>query len=116
MIGVMNHVKCCHSYHRDHITFSSHHCINTEMALLTDLAVWGMEQGGLTSTIPTEVGTMTNLVFMDFDFNALSGSLPSELFLLTNLNQLDLNNNQLTGNVEGLGALVNLEFLQLHSK
>ena len=89
---------------------------DTEMALLTDLAVWGMEQGGLTSTIPTEVGTMTNLVFMDFDFNALTGSLPPELFLLTNLNQLDLNNNQLTGNVQGLEALTNLRFMQLHCK
>lgn len=86
------------------------------MALLTDLAIWGMEQGGLTSTIPTEVGTMENLVFMDFDFNALTGSLPTELYLLTNLNQLDLNNNQLTGTVEGLGALTNLEFMQLHSE
>jgi hypothetical protein len=86
------------------------------MALLTDLAVWGMEQGGLTSTIPTVVGTLTNLVFLDFDFNNLTGSLPTELFLLTNLNQLDLNNNQLTGNVEPIGALVNLDFLQLHSK
>ena len=86
------------------------------MALLTDLAVWGMEQGGLSSTIPTEVGTMTNLVFMDFDFNALTGPLPTELYLLTNLNQLDLNDNQLTGNVDGLGALSNLQFMQLHSK
>jgi hypothetical protein len=33
-----------------------------EMALLTDLAVWGMERGGLTGTIPTEVGVLTNLV------------------------------------------------------
>ena len=51
--------------------------IPTEMALLTDLVIWGMEQGGLTSTIPTEIGTMTNLVFIDFDFNELTGPLVS---------------------------------------
>ena len=49
------------------------------MALLTDLVIWGMEQGGLTSTIPTEIGTMTNLVFIDFDFNELTGPLVSRL-------------------------------------
>lgn len=52
--------------------------------------------------------------FLDFDFNQLSGSLPSELYLLTGLEQLDLNDNQLTGNVDQMGALSNLEFLQLH--
>ena len=41
------------------------------MGLLSDLAIWGMERGGLEGTIPTEVGKLTNLVFMDFDFNAL---------------------------------------------
>ncbi|KAG7371742.1 RHS repeat-associated core domain containing protein [Nitzschia inconspicua] len=88
--------------------------IPTEIALLKDLEFWGMERGGLTGTIPTEVGVLTNLLFIDLDFNALSGSLPTELYLLTGLTDLDLNDNQLTGNVDQIGVLVNLEFLQLH--
>mmetsp|Transcript_44529 Transcript_44529/g.107865 ORF Transcript_44529/g.107865 Transcript_44529/m.107865 type:complete len:608 (+) Transcript_44529:2026-3849(+) len=87
--------------------------IPTEMALLTDLVIWGMEQGDLTSTIPTELGTMTNLVFIDFDFNELTGPLPTELQLLSGLRQLDLNDNQLTGRIDGLGNFLNMTFLQL---
>ena len=62
--------------------------IPTEIGLLSDLAVWGMERGGLASTIPTEVGLLTNLIFLDLDFNELTGSLPDELFTLTDLTQL----------------------------
>jgi hypothetical protein len=65
---------CCHGILIRSI-FSSFTAIPTEMALLTDLAIWGMEQGTLSSTIPSEIGTMTNLVFIDFDFNQLTGSL-----------------------------------------
>lgn len=84
------------------------------MGYLTDLALWGMEQGRLNGTIPTEIGFLTNLVFLDFDFNELSGSLPTEIYLLTGLTELDLNDNRLTGNVDQLGVFTDLEFLQLH--
>jgi hypothetical protein len=88
--------------------------IPTEMGLLTNLVVWGMERGALSSTIPTQIGSLTNLTFLDLDFNVLTGSIPSELYLLTGLTQLDLNNNQFTGNVDQMGVLLDLEFLQLH--
>jgi len=85
-----------------------------QMGLLSDLAVWGMERGGLTGPIPTEIGFLTDLIFLDLDFNQLSGSLSSELLALSSLTQLDLNNNQLTGSVNGIGVFPDMEFLQLH--
>lgn len=39
--------------------------IPTEIGLLSDLAIWGMERGGLTGSIPTQVGNLTNLIFID---------------------------------------------------
>jgi hypothetical protein len=89
--------------------------IPTEMGLFENLAIWGMERGGLQGTIPTEIGRLSDtLIFLDLDFNLLTGTLPPELFTLVGLNQLDLNNNFLEGNVDGIGSLTDLEFLQLH--
>jgi len=88
--------------------------IPTEIGLLHDLAIWGMERGGLGSTIPTEIASLTNLIFLDLDFNQLTGSLTTELLGLSSLTQLDLNNNQMTGSINGIGVFPNLEFLQLH--
>jgi hypothetical protein len=85
------------------------------MGLLSMLTIWGMERGGLESTIPTEIGKLTNLIFIDFDFNELSGSLSSELLSLSSLTQLDLNDNMLTGSINGIGVFPNMTFLQLHA-
>jgi len=87
--------------------------IPTEIGLLKELEILGMEKGGLTSTIPTEIGSLVNLVFIDLDFNKISGSLPEQLFALTGLRTLDLNDNELTGDIDQLGAFLDLEFLQL---
>lgn len=89
--------------------------IPTEIALLPELRIWGMERGRLEGKIPTEVGMLTNLIFIDLDFNQLSGSLTSELLSLNRLTQLDLNNNQFTGSIEGIGVFPSMEFLQLHN-
>lgn len=88
--------------------------IPSEISLLTDLMIWGMERGHLASTIPTEVGRLTNLIFIDLDYNELTGTLSSELLSLSRLVQLDLNNNQLSGNLDGIEQYPNMEFLQLH--
>ena len=88
--------------------------IPTEIALLTDLQIWGMERGGLTGKIPTEIGLLTNLIFIDLDFNMLTGSLSPELLSLSLLTQLDINDNKMTGSIEGIGAFPAMEFLQLH--
>lgn len=88
--------------------------IPTEIGLLHDLIIWGMERGTLTSTIPTEVGQLTNLIFIDLDFNQLTGTLTPELLSLSSLTQLDLNNNQLSGPIDGIDGFPNMEFLQLH--
>mmetsp|Transcript_9202 Transcript_9202/g.26287 ORF Transcript_9202/g.26287 Transcript_9202/m.26287 type:complete len:658 (-) Transcript_9202:185-2158(-) len=100
--------------------------IPTEMGLLTDLILWGMERGGLTGRIPSQIGELPNLIFLDLDFNSLTGALPIELFTLSGMTQLDLNNNALTGNVDGFVvtntttgvdriAFPVLDFLQLHT-
>lgn len=88
--------------------------IATEIGLLTDLLVWGMERGRLSSTIPTEIGQLTNLIFIDLDYNQLTGTLTSELLTLGSLTQLDLNNNRLSGNILGITEFPRMEFLQLH--
>jgi Leucine-rich repeat (LRR) protein len=88
--------------------------VPTEIGLLSELEVWGMERGNLTGPIPTEIGRLRKLIFIDLDFNQLSGSLSSELLSLNLLTQLDLNDNQLTGSVEGLGQFPYMEFLQIH--
>lgn len=85
------------------------------MGLLSELAVWGMEHGGLIGTIPSEIGNLTNLIFLDLDYNFLTGSLPTELYTLTSLTQLDLNDNRLSGNITGVDSFPEMEFLQLHS-
>ena len=62
------------------------------------------------------MGILTNLVFLDLDFNVLTGSIPTALYLLTNLQTLDLNDNLLEGDIDSIGVLGDLEFLQLQSK
>lgn len=89
--------------------------IPTEIALLPELRVWGMERGTLRGKIPTEVGLLSNLIFIDLDFNKLTGSLSSELLSLSSLTQLDINDNEMTGSIEGIGVFPNMEFLQLHN-
>lgn len=89
--------------------------IPTEMGVLTDLRIWGMERGDLSGRIPSEIGNLSNLIFLDLDFNDLTGSIPTELFTLTTLTQLDLNNNHLTGDVAQIGVFEDLQFLQLHN-
>jgi hypothetical protein len=86
----------------------------TEIGLLKELRIWGMEQGGLTGPIPTEIGELSKLIFLDLDFNAITGSISTQLLSLANLTQLDLNDNLMTGSVSGIGVYPQLEFLQLH--
>eukprot|EP00546_Thalassionema_frauenfeldii_P006654 CAMPEP_0178913044 /NCGR_PEP_ID=MMETSP0786-20121207/10616_1 /TAXON_ID=186022 /ORGANISM="Thalassionema frauenfeldii, Strain CCMP 1798" /LENGTH=287 /DNA_ID=CAMNT_0020585727 /DNA_START=851 /DNA_END=1714 /DNA_ORIENTATION=- len=88
--------------------------IPTEIGLLHELEVLGMEEGGLKGSIPNEIGQLSNLVFIDLDFNLLSGSLPAGLLSLTNMQQLDLNDNLLTGSINGIGAFPSMDFFQLH--
>ena len=88
--------------------------IPTEMGLLTDLVVLGMEQGVLQGSVPSELGELTDLNFLDLDFNFLSGTLPTELWQLTELRTLDLDNNLISGGIDGIGALTQLEFVQMH--
>ena len=59
---------------------------------------------------------LTKLVFIDLDYNELTGSLPSTMSLLTNLETLDLNDNFLEGDIDLIGFLANLQFLQLQGK
>jgi hypothetical protein len=89
--------------------------IPTEIALLKELSVWGMERGGLQGKIPTEIGVLTKLVFLDLDYNKLTGSLSSELLSLSSLTQLDINDNKMTGSIDGIGFFPNMTFLQLHN-
>mmetsp|Transcript_28059 Transcript_28059/g.41443 ORF Transcript_28059/g.41443 Transcript_28059/m.41443 type:complete len:659 (+) Transcript_28059:501-2477(+) len=88
--------------------------IPTEIGLLRELEVLGMEQGGLQGTIPNEIGQLENLVFMDLDFNLLTGSLPPGLLSLTKIQQLDLNDNLLTGSINDVGVFSDMSFFQLH--
>jgi hypothetical protein len=88
--------------------------VPTELGLLHDLQVWGMEQGGLTGPIPTQIGELKNLTFIDLDFNELTGTLPSELFSLVHLTQLDINSNNFVGNINGIDSFPSMTFLQLH--
>lgn len=89
--------------------------IPSELGLLNELVIWGMERGNLTGTIPSEMGQLEKLIFIDLDFNQLTGTLPESLYNLVNLTQLDLNNNFLSGDVAGIGVFSELEFLQLHA-
>jgi hypothetical protein len=77
--------------------------------------VWGMEHGGLTSSIPSEIENLSKLIFLDLDYNDLTGSLPSGLFTLGGLTQLDLNNNRFSGSINNIGVFPEMEFLQLHT-
>jgi Leucine-rich repeat (LRR) protein len=83
------------------------------MGLLSGLAVWGMERGNLTGSIPTEISKLSSLIFIDLDFNQITGTL-LPFYSLTNLTQLDLNDNKFTGNIDGLGGYPFMEFLQIH--
>ena len=90
--------------------------IPTELGLLSDLAVLGMEQGTTTGTIPTELGQLEKMVFIDLDYNQLTGSIPTEIYQLTRLQTLDLNVNLLSGRIEtSIGRLTSLDFVQLQN-
>lgn len=89
--------------------------IPTEIGLLTDLIIWGMERGTLTGQLPSEIGLLSQLIFLDLDFNDLSGSLPTEIYLLTGLTQFDINNNRFSGKIDQMGVFDQLQFLQIHA-
>jgi hypothetical protein len=90
--------------------------IPSELALLTDLAYLGLEQGETTGTIPSELGSLSDMFFIDLDFNQLTGTIPTEIYGLSLLRTLDLNNNQLSGPLDSaIGNLVNMDFFQIHN-
>jgi hypothetical protein len=90
--------------------------IPTELGLLSELAVLGMEQGTTTGRIPSELGQLDNMIFIDLDFNDLTGSIPTEIYQLTKLQTLDLNVNSLTGSLDSdIGELTDLDFVQLQN-
>jgi len=90
--------------------------IPTELGLLDELRVLGLEQGNTGGKIPSELGRLEKMLFIDLDFNRLTGEIPSEIYKLTNLETLDLNVNSLTGTLDTqLGELTNLSFVQLQN-
>ena len=90
--------------------------IPTELGLLTNIIVLGMEQGTTTGSIPSELGQLQGMIFIDLDFNELTGSIPTEIYQLTKLQTLDLNVNLLTGSLENnIGGLTDLNFVQLQN-
>lgn len=90
--------------------------IPTELGVLSNLAVLGMEQGSTSGRIPSQLGNLENMIFIDLDFNELIGSIPPEIYQLTKLQTLDLNVNSLTGRLDNsIGALTDLEFVQLQN-
>ena len=90
--------------------------IPTELGLLPDLVVLGMEQGTTTGSIPSELGQLEKMIFIDLDFNELTGSIPPEIYQLTKLRTLDLNVNLLTGSIQtNIGDLTDLDFVQLQN-
>ena len=83
--------------------------------MFKNLKYLGMQQGGLSGTIPTEIGTLTNLSILDFDFNQLTGTLPTELISLSKLTQFDVNDNKLSGSISVVGGLgLGMNFISLH--
>jgi len=90
--------------------------IPTELGLLEELRVLGMEQGTTSGRIPSELGQLEKMIFIDLDFNELTGEIPSEIYQLTNLQTLDLNVNFLNGTLNTqLGELTNLYWFQLQN-
>lgn len=90
--------------------------IPTELGLLEELRVLGMEQGTTSGRIPSELGQLQRMIFIDLDFNELTGEIPSEIYKLTNLETLDLNVNFLNGTLDTqIGVLTNLTFFQLQN-
>ena len=73
--------------------------IPTELGLLSNLSVLGLEFNQLSGTISTELGLMSNLSALYLNSNQLSGTILTELGLLSNLGVLNLGSNQLTGSV-----------------
>jgi hypothetical protein len=90
--------------------------IPTELGLLANIAVLGMEQGTTSGRIPSELGQLEEMIFIDLDFNELTGSIPPEIYQLTKLQTLDLNVNLLTGSLDSnIGGLTDLDFVQLQN-
>ena len=88
--------------------------IPSELGDLTNLGTLGLQGNSLTGNIPTELGNLTNLTWLSLDSNQLSGPIPTELGNLTNLGTLELGSNQLDGNIPTeLGNLTNLTVLGL---
>ena len=74
----------------------------------------GLDDNGLTGSIPTALGSLASLEELDLDGNALGGPIPGELGGLANLGRLSLSENGLAGPIPGdLGSLADLEELQL---
>ena len=69
----------------------------------------GLQNNGLSGTIPTELGDLTSLQFLNLESNQLSGPLPPELGNLSSLPMLDLDSNPIGGTLQGwFGNLANL--------
>ena len=74
----------------------------------------GLDDNGLTGSIPPALGGLTRLEVLDLGQNELGGPIPAELRGLTSLRRLSLRDNGLAGPVPGaLGRLASLEDLHL---
>ncbi|KAF3445806.1 hypothetical protein FNV43_RR10983 [Rhamnella rubrinervis] len=67
----------------------------------------------ITGSIPTELGNLTELCILDLSSNLLVGKIPREFGRMDSMVRLILNDNQLSGGVPEIGAMTELEYLDM---
>ncbi|XP_038714626.1 MDIS1-interacting receptor like kinase 2-like [Tripterygium wilfordii] len=111
--------------------------ISTKWGQCTQLTTLWISGNNVNGKIPPEIGNWTQLYRLDFSMNHLVGRIPRELGRLTNLLELRLNGNHFSGGIppevesltdlevldlsanilnfmpDGIGALLNLHYLNL---
>ena len=108
----------CEESHVTHIRLSRNGLVGTipsELSLLSNLQVLGLENNTLTDVIPTELGHLTALQKLFLHTNNIGGNLPTEIGLLTAMSDFQVHNTFLDGTFPTeLGNLTALKWLDVY--
>ncbi len=86
----------------------------TSAADFSNVKAIGLNDAGISGTIPSAIGELTQLEYLFLGGNQLSGTIPAELYSLPKLQNIDLSGNGYTGAIpSGFGTMPSLTTLVL---
>ncbi|KAF3671532.1 putative pentatricopeptide repeat-containing protein, mitochondrial-like [Capsicum annuum] len=87
--------------------------IPQQLMSLSSLTVVNVSRNSFTGSLPSDIGNWSHLIALDFSFNNFSGIFPPTIGSCLSLGELYMQGNSLHGTIPDIGALMDLQFLDL---